>query len=113
MDLSFETLLIVVSSLLLLCVLVSKFSDRLGIPILLLFLGIGMLAVSESIGGIYFDDPHITQYNANCCLALILCSSGLDTSWKAIKPVFKEGIRLETSPRRSPTEKQKSGQKRS
>jgi len=96
MNLSFETLLIIVSSLLLLCVLVSKVSDRLGVPILLLFLGIGMLAGSEGIGGVYFDDPHITQYIANCCLALILFSGGLDTSWKAIKPVLKEGISLAT-----------------
>ena len=94
MNLSFETILIIVSSLLLLCVLVSKVSDRLGIPILLLFLGIGMLAGSEGIGGIYFDNPHLTQYIANCCLALILFSSGLDTNWNSIKSVAKEGIAL-------------------
>ena len=94
MNLPFETILIIVSSLLLLCVLVSKVSDRLGIPILLLFLGIGMLAGSEGIGGIYFDNPHLTQYIANCCLALILFSSGLDTSWNSIKSVAKEGIVL-------------------
>lgn len=94
MNLPFDTILIILSSLLLLCVLISKVSDRLGIPILLLFLGIGMLAGSEGIGGIYFDNPHLTQYIANCCLALILFSSGLDTNWNSIKAVAKEGIAL-------------------
>lgn len=94
MNPSFETLLIIVSSLLLLCVIISKVSDRLGVPILLLFLGIGMLAGSEGIGGIQFDDPHLTEYIASCCLALILFSSGLDTSWGAVKSVAREGISL-------------------
>lgn len=96
MNVPFETLLIIVSSLLLLCVLISKVSDRFGIPLLLLFLGIGMLAGSEGIGGIYFDDPHLTQQIANICLALILFSSGLDTAWKDIRKVAREGILLAT-----------------
>lgn len=93
---TFEALLIILPVLLLLCVLISKISDRLGIPVLLLFLAIGMLAGSEGIGGIYFDDPHLTENIANLCLVFILFASGLDTSWKSVRAVFKEGVALAT-----------------
>ncbi len=94
MEVSSEIVIIVISTLLLVCVFVSKISDRLGVPILLLFIGIGMLVGSEGIGGIYFDDPYITQIIGNIALAVILFSSGLDTKWQSIKPVLKEGISL-------------------
>lgn len=96
MEISAEIAIIIVSALLLVCVFVSKISDRLGVPILLLFIGIGMLVGSEGIGGVYFDDPHITQIIGNIALAVILFSSGLDTKWQSVKPVMKEGISLAT-----------------
>jgi len=96
MEITFESGLIVVSILILLSVGVSKISDRFGVPLLLLFLGIGILAGSEGFGGIYFDDPHITQYIGITALTIILFSSGLDTPWKSVKSVTKEGISLAT-----------------
>ena len=48
--------------LLLLSVLASKVSERLGVPALLLFLLVGMLAGSEGPGGIYFDDAAIAKF---------------------------------------------------
>jgi potassium/hydrogen antiporter len=96
MEVQFEIILIVVSLLFLISVVVSKVSERFGIPILLLFLGIGILAGSEGIGGIYFDDPYLTQYISIPALVIILFSGGLDTNWKSIRPVFKEGTVLAT-----------------
>jgi len=96
MTLSFENALIIVSLLILVSVIVSKISDRFGVPLLLLFLGIGMLAGSEGIGGIYFDDPLITQYIGISALTIILFSSGLDTPWSSVKSVYREGISLAT-----------------
>ncbi len=96
MEITFESGLIVVSVLILLSVMVSKISDRFGVPLLLLFLGIGMLAGSEGFGGIYFDDPHITQYIGITALTIILFSSGLDTPWNSVRSVVKEGISLAT-----------------
>lgn len=96
MDITFEIILLIVASILLICVLLSKISDRLGVPILLLFIGIGMLAGSEGIGGIYFDDPHITQYIGIISLSFILFSSGLDTKWTSVSNVAREGISLAT-----------------
>ena len=64
MAISIEVVLIVFALITLLSVLVSKISDRVGVPVLLLFLIIGMLAGSEGIGGIYYDDPVSTQWIA-------------------------------------------------
>jgi cell volume regulation protein A len=50
-------MLLVGTILLLICILSSKLSFRLGIPSLLLFLLIGVLAGSEDPGGLYFDGP--------------------------------------------------------
>lgn len=96
MEITFESGLIVVAVLILLSVMVSKISDRFGVPLLLLFLGIGMLAGSEGFGGIYFDDPHITQFIGITALTIILFSSGLDTPWNSVRSVVKEGISLAT-----------------
>jgi len=84
------------SILLLISVLASKISDRLGVPTLLLFLLLGMLAGSEGIGGIYFDDPVVAQAVGVVALVLILFAGGLDTEWEEVRPVAKESLLLAT-----------------
>lgn len=93
---SFELILIVAAGLLLVSVLISKISDRSGIPALLLFLGIGMLAGSDGLGGIHFDDPALAQFIGIVALNLILFAGGLDTDWKDVRPVLKHGVALST-----------------
>ncbi len=94
MTLSTEWILAIVASLLLLSVFASKISDRFGIPALLLFLAVGMLAGSDGLGGIYFDDPAPSQFVGVVALNLILFAGGLETEWKNIRPVVKEGVVL-------------------
>ncbi len=77
-------------------ILVGKTSYRFGVPTLILFLSIGILAGSEGIGGIYFNDPEIAQFIGIVSLNFILFSGGLDTNWKSIKPVVWQGISLST-----------------
>ncbi len=89
-----EQRLIVGALLLVAGVLASKLSDRLGVPALLFFLAIGMLAGSEGIAGIPFDDARLAQSLGVVALAFILFSGGLDTEWQAIAPVMFSGIRL-------------------
>jgi len=96
MPANLDVVFIIGSILVLLAVMVSKISDRFGIPLLLLFIVLGMLAGSEGIGGIYFDDPELTQWIATISLSIILFSGGVDTHWKSIKPVLKEGLVLAT-----------------
>lgn len=85
-----------VATLLVLSVLASKFSDRFGIPSLLIFLAIGMVAGSEGIGGIYFDDPGIAQMIGLFALSIILFSGGLDTQWDSLRKVLPESLVLST-----------------
>ncbi|MEI9943231.1 MAG: potassium/proton antiporter [Chitinophagaceae bacterium] len=96
MQYSTENIILIGSILLIASILASKTSYKLGIPVLILFLGIGMLAGSEGIGGIYFDNPHAAQLLGIVALNLILFSGGMDTRWESVKPVLKHGISLAT-----------------
>jgi cell volume regulation protein A len=94
---SIDHILVAASILLLLSVLASKASAKLGIPALLLFLVLGMLAGSDGPGGIYFDDAHLAQSLGVVALALILFSGGLDTEWSSVRPVLLKGLALSTA----------------
>ena len=94
MNLTIENILLIGSLLLFIGIIVGKTSYRFGVPALLLFLAIGMLAGSEGIGGIYFDNPQVAQFIGIVSLNFILFSGGLDTNWKSIKPVLWQGISL-------------------
>jgi len=91
-----ESFLLLGSILLLISILLSKLSHRLGVPTLVFFLLIGMLAGSDGIGGIYFDDSSIVQFLGIIALVIILFSGGLDTKWGDIKPILGRGIVLST-----------------
>ncbi|HOR32561.1 MAG TPA: cation:proton antiporter, partial [Syntrophales bacterium] len=93
---SMEWTLLAVAVLLLASVLASKVSDRLGIPSLLIFLGIGMLAGSDGIGGIHFDDPSLAQTLGIIALSYILFAGGLSTGWTSVRPILWQGGLLAT-----------------
>lgn len=93
---SIEGILLISGTLIIVAVLLSKASSRLGIPALLFFLGLGMISGSEGIGGIYFDDPWIAQFLGSIALAYILFSGGLDTKWSDVRRVVKPAITLST-----------------
>lgn len=96
MNVTAENILLISSILLIGSIIASKTAGKAGIPILLLFLGIGMLAGSDGIGKIYFDDPNIAQFFGITALTYILFSGGLDTKWQSIKPVLGAGLTLST-----------------
>ncbi|MBP6937564.1 MAG: potassium/proton antiporter [Deltaproteobacteria bacterium] len=91
-----ENSVIIIAILLLLSIVASKVSDRFGIPALLVFLALGMLAGSEGLGGIYFDDPSLAQAIGVVALSLILFSGGLSTQWQSVRPIFAWGFILAT-----------------
>jgi cell volume regulation protein A len=95
-QITIENVLLVGSLLLIFSILASKTAGRAGIPVLLLFLGVGMLAGTDGIGNIAFDDPGMTQFLGIVSLTYILFSGGLDTKWESIKPVLKPGLVLST-----------------
>jgi cell volume regulation protein A len=96
MVLTTENILLIGSILLFLSLLAGKTSSRFGVPVLILFLAIGMLAGSEGLGGIHFDNPKTAQFIGIISLNFILFSGGLDTDYKAIKPIIGAGITLST-----------------
>ena len=89
-------LVLVASVLLLLGVVASRLSSGLGIPGLLVFLAVGMLAGSDGPGGIEFDNAELAQALGVIALAFILFSGGLSTSWKDIRPAVARGAALAT-----------------
>lgn len=96
MGTAIDYLLLALAAILLLSVLASKISDRLGVPALVLFLVLGMLTGSDGPGGIHFDDPVFTGYLGAASLALILFSGGLSTDWGSVRPVLQYGLVLAT-----------------
>lgn len=93
---AFEIILLWVAALLFVSVISSKISDRFSVPVLLLFLAIGMLAGSEGIGGIYFDNAQIAKSIGIVALIFIIFSGGLDTNWKESRSVVMPGALLST-----------------
>ena len=96
MNYTAEAILIVGSFLLFVSILSSKISTRLGVPTLLIFLLIGMLAGSEGIGGISLHDASFARVLGAVTLTLILFSGGLDTEYEHIRPVLWHGVLLST-----------------
>ena len=96
MTLTSENILLIGSILLLLSILASKAIGKLGIPTLIIFLVVGMLAGSDGIGGIHFDDPNLAQSLGVIALSFILFSGGLETKWESVKPVLWQGVTLST-----------------
>ena len=72
MNLTIENILLVGSLLLFISIMVGKTSYKFGVPVLFLFLSIGMLVGSDGIGNIHFDDPKIAQFIGVVSLYFIL-----------------------------------------
>ena len=94
-DISIETFLLVGSIMLFVSLLVGKTGSRFGVPILLLFLFIGVACGSEGLG-IDFHSPEVTQVIGVIALNIILFSGGMDTKISEVRPVLVQGVLLST-----------------
>ncbi|MCP2256979.1 cell volume regulation protein A [Streptoalloteichus tenebrarius] len=83
------------AAVVLLAVLAVQVSVRLGLPSLLLYLGIGLL-LGEAGLGIRFEDAPLTQALGIAALVLILAEGGLTTRWRAVRPALGIGLALST-----------------
>ncbi|MCL1936968.1 MAG: potassium/proton antiporter [Candidatus Azobacteroides sp.] len=92
-SLTAENLLLIGSILLFISLLAGKTSYKVGIPTLLLFLVIGMLAGSDGVG-IHFNNPKAAQFIGVIALNIILFSGGMDTKYAEIKPIIIPGFIL-------------------
>jgi len=95
MELSNQIILIG-SGLLLLSILASIVSSRLGAPILLVFLGLGMLAGEDGPGGIRFDDVQTSHLVGTLALAIILFDGGMRTRVQTFRVGLWPAISLAT-----------------
>ena len=86
----------IVGILLLIGTASSKFASRLGMPVLVLFLAVGMLAGSEGIGGIAFENYGFANSLGSVALALILFDGGLRTSFTAVVSAWRPALSLST-----------------
>ena len=71
-------------------------SEKIKVPALILFLGIGMLAGVDGPGGLDFSDANAANQVGTFALAFILFSGGFQTQWSDIKPIVTQGVVLST-----------------
>ncbi|MDN7132917.1 potassium/proton antiporter [Halomonas sp. MC140] len=91
-----DHLILLAAILILVGIVSSKLSARLGLPVLVLFLVIGMLAGESGVGGIAFDNPAGAHALGTLALAMILFDGGLQTPTSSIKKVWKPAALLAT-----------------
>ncbi|OLO39120.1 K+/H+ antiporter [Alkalihalophilus pseudofirmus] len=82
--------------LLIIGVLTTKFSTRIGVPALVLFILVGMVAGSDGLGLIYFDNAKLAQLIGILALVIILFEGGLQTKWSNVKRVAVPSLSLAT-----------------
>lgn len=90
-----ENILLIGSTLLIAGVLIGKSSYRFGLPLLLIFLLVGMAFGTDGVG-IQFSNMHTAQFIGMIALCIILFSGGMGTKSAAIRPVVLPGLVLST-----------------
>ena len=91
-----EHLLLLCSILIFAAVLVTKVGSRYGVPSLLLFLLLGMLA-GEDVLGVQFDDFELAENIGHFAMTIILFTAGMETSFQETRPVLRQGALLSTA----------------
>lgn len=89
-----NSILIFGAIVLILCISFSKLLYKVGVPTLLIFMGLGMLFGSDGIGKIDFDDYKLAENMATIALVFIMFYGGFGTSWKVVKPVAVKAVLL-------------------
>jgi cell volume regulation protein A len=91
-----DRLILLGAVLLVLGIVSSKLSSRMGLPVLVLFLGVGMLAGGEGLGGIGFENYALAHAVGTLALAIILFDGGLRTDVARLRSVLAPAVTLAT-----------------
>ena len=89
-------ILLLVGAILAASVVLAFAAARTGLPVLVAFLGLGMLLGSDGPGGIDFDDADLARRVGTIGLGLILYEGGLQTSWRRLREVAAPAALLST-----------------
>ena len=89
--------MLLVAAIILLCVLADRFSDKFGMPALILFMAIGMFFGSDGFVKIQFTDYLLTEHVCNIALIFIMFYGGFNTKWSLAKSVATKSILLSTA----------------
>ena len=90
-----DNMLLLLSLLVFVSLLITKIGYKFGMPLLLLFLIVGMLA-GEDVLGLKFDSFEMAQSLGQFAITIILLTGGLETDIKRIRPVMVQGVLLST-----------------
>jgi len=90
---SFELALLIGAVVLLAAVAAVRFSTRIGVPSLLMYLALGMI-IGESGFGIQFENAALTRTLGLCALVLIIAEGGLTARWSSVRPVLAAAVSL-------------------
>ncbi len=93
---SIENILLIGALLILFSIVVARAFDNFGVPTLILFLVVGMVAGENGIGRIHFNNYEAARSIGIIALVIILFSGGLDTVWKSVKPAAWSAFSLST-----------------
>ena len=85
-----------IAIIIMLCIIAEKFSDKFGMPALILFMFIGMIFGCDGIFKIRFDDFYVAETACSLALVFIMFYGGFNTKWSAAKPVAGRAIILST-----------------
>lgn len=91
-----STIILIGSTLLIASILTSYLALRIGTPLLLIFLSVGLLAGEDGIGGIHFNDADGAFLIGSIALAVILFESGLDTKLASYRAAAWPALTLAT-----------------
>ena len=86
------SLMIICSLVLLICITSTKILYKFGVPILLIFIVLGMFFGSDGIVGIYFDNYELASDICSIALIFIMFYGGFGTNWKMAKPIAVQSI---------------------
>jgi len=88
------TILIFTAMVIFLCIAANKFADRIGMPVLICFICLGMFFGVDGPFGIAYDDYSMTEKICSVALAFVMFYGGFGTKWKTAKPVAAKAILL-------------------
>ena len=88
--------ILICALILIACIISNKFSNKIGVPVLPLFIALGMLMGSDGIFGVEFSDFHLAEQVCSVALIFIMFYGGFGTNWKIAKPVAVQSVLLST-----------------